>query len=358
VLNLNGAMAVDRPMRDYFDDLYLGGYSAGDGVTTLAAWRDQGRQYHRLGNLRLPLARRALGGWHRSTVSGSRGPLPFVILAGMAMAAYFWGEREAVARLPLSFVAYLRPSEAASPSASDVPEPMCAGNAALRQVVVLPAPWECERPTKVGPYDDIVAVDVLEPELGFLPGALLRLKHARAHPRGPFFEQPYPDFLHVFRECAAAVGGPPDASTYQLRHAAALHDLLFRRLPRAEIQARGRGGAWVTGASLRRYPKQGRIHMVLQNLNQAGLYYCEAAQQKLLLVGQGRPAALAPPFGPPTHAQRQRGFNTIAHYVAYVAAGNCNGPQNRQALHHQVAGGPRVCTGRASPALPVPWLGA
>lgn len=101
------------------------------------------------------------------------------------------------------------------------------------------APLERGVPAKTGQFDDTVRLDATEDELRFVGPALHRMRAGRAAP-APLFQQPYDQFLHVFRQCGAVMGQAEDLSPYQLRHGGASHDLLFKRRQRSEVKARGR----------------------------------------------------------------------------------------------------------------------
>ena len=136
-------------------------------------------------------------------------------------------------------------------------------------------PFECERATKSGYYDETVVLDGdLAPGLGRLMvrQAKLRIKEERLLSAGQRFQEEDvllwrfgpKEFLQNWRGGAEGMDLQEMETVYQARHGGASRDLLLKTRTPQEVMLRG---FWASINSMRTYHKPGRIAQLANTLH-------------------------------------------------------------------------------------------
>jgi len=113
-------------------------------------------------------------------------------------------------------------------------------------------PFERGGPSKVGEYDDGVALD-MEEMIWFGPWLLRQA--SRLAPGVKLFKFTYLEMVVMFRE-AMEEWDLADAVLYRMRHGGASHDIVSNQRSVLEVKKRGR---WANDQSLKRYAKGVRL---------------------------------------------------------------------------------------------------
>eukprot|EP00971_Amphidinium_carterae_P219237 4352031-Amphidinium_carterae.1 len=146
-------MEIDSALCSYFEELFFDGYGRGSGSTPLAAMADAYPHLLRKHTQHCPRARQALQGWQRLAPGSSRKPLPWLTTLAIAGVAMHHSETAFGCLVILSFLAYLRPSEAVALKKSQiVPPPPGSGLSSVWSLVL--APFEDHVPSKVRAFDE------------------------------------------------------------------------------------------------------------------------------------------------------------------------------------------------------------
>lgn len=111
-LSVKGEANLDNALTYYLNYLFEEGHDLGDGTKTLAAVLDSNPGCGQ--RTRLPRSRRSLQGWNRLDPQKTRPPLPWGLVALIALELAKEGHIIECLTVLLSFVAYLRPGEALS----------------------------------------------------------------------------------------------------------------------------------------------------------------------------------------------------------------------------------------------------
>jgi hypothetical protein len=192
----------------------------------------------------LPRFGRALKAWTTLAPGNSRAPMPWLHLVLLVKELYVMEHPRLGLWALLCFVCYLRPSEGLAVLGQDILKP--SASAAHWGLQLHPA--ERAAPSKVGDYDDGIAIDAkFTPWLGICLGKLALQVGAEA----PLFPYNYLTAKNLFKVACEKLG-LTDPSPYRLRHGGASHDRAMNLRTLAEVKRRGR---WVADSSLRRYDK-------------------------------------------------------------------------------------------------------
>ena len=149
---------------------------------------------------------------------------------------------------------------------------------------------DCLKPSKVGEFDEALAVD--QPYLQWLGPALLRMRKGKGA-EDHVFSFAVEEGSRNFKEACQALGfvavGVENA--YQMRHGSASTDALENLRTLAEIKKRGR---WQSDSSVRRYVNGGRLPEVFARLSPAQHDHCIDSESKIgkILRGQKPPVPL------------------------------------------------------------------
>ena len=210
----------------------------------------------------LPRSRRASKGWLKLAPPRARLPTPWPVaglIADYLAAKGLWWHALYVV---VSFVFYLRPSEALGLRCHQVIAPVARGGRAYRHWSLVLFPGELETRSKTGASDESMLNDV--EEFKFLDKLLEIAKRVRG-PEELLFPFTYGEMAAEFKD-AGTVFNLNEAGVmhlYQLRHGGASHDALCHHRDLLSIKKRGR---WMCDASVRRYEKGGRSAQILHRL--------------------------------------------------------------------------------------------
>ena len=251
--------ALDAKMLEYLEALYFGGHAANKGDFVMAALR-----YFR-SEISLPRCARAMKGYHRLAPGSSRAPLPWVAACAMLGSALSRGEVEFATMLVTQFMGYLRPSELAGLTVSQIIAPTTA--AQVRGWAILLSPQEDKRGSKTNQYDESLIMDWDLPALW----KRMRLQLKGKSGKDRVFSLSQASYSKAFALEAELSGvkvlGP---HVYSVRHGGASEDALSGLRDLAAIQARGR---WLVPQSVRRYEKHARLLKEIQRLPKPTLRY-------------------------------------------------------------------------------------
>ena len=195
----------------------------------------------------------------------SRLPLPWSTTAAIANWMVLHGALEMAVLTVLTFVLYLRPSEALRLRHGDLVAPSRRGAQNLRKWSVVLHPQEGGTASKTGQFNESLLLDNVEFE--WMGGVLRGLHRPGARDLEVFANVTYSEWARSFRQAGHDLGlqalGPP--VLYQLRHGGASHEMLTGARGAKDIKLRGR---WLSDNSLRRYEKGGRVAQQLALLPQ------------------------------------------------------------------------------------------
>ncbi|CAK0798346.1 unnamed protein product, partial [Prorocentrum cordatum] len=248
-LSLANLKACDDALCGFADLLFLDGEQFDVRTKLLVALEDHDVQ--RFGKPSLPRFRRVLRASHRKGPVGSRGPLPFRLLAGILGILSLHGFHEEVLALALMFICYLRLCELVRVAEGDPLEPVANAGVALACWSLLLRPFGREEPTKVGHLDDTFPLD--SPDFPSLGALLAGLRGGGAEVW--LFSSSQMQLLRRFQAACRAAGlDSLNIEMFQLRHGGASRDfLMYTR----EFQAVDLRGRWTNDRTLLRCMKAG-----------------------------------------------------------------------------------------------------
>ena len=230
--------------------------------------------------LQMPRFRRVLRSWKKDSPKRSRLPMPVEFMFLMSLRLLLHQASMGLHHTTL-FTSYLRPSVLFAVSCGELVAPVKdVGN---EPRVLVQAPFEKERSTKVGYYDDtFVLSSKVVPEIGELLGlqAHRRLAEARrVNPQIAAEDVLLRDFkasevLAAWRQAVAAEGLQESMeSPHQARHEGASHDLLMGFRDEAGVRDRGH---WASLSSARIYWKPARVQKLVSGLMRGQLEQAQA----------------------------------------------------------------------------------
>jgi len=291
---------LDALLTGFLVQLCLDGYSTATGRFTVA-----GLRYflpHLASKGTLVRAGRAITGWAKLVPPQMRMPLPRPAMMAMVGLLVAEGRTLMALFILLSFLAYLRPTEALRLTTASFIPPAAAAGASYSAWGLIVNNADCGIPGKTGVMDESVMLD--QPEFWPLWEALKAAKP----PAAPIWNFTGPDVSARFKQAMAQIGlGDESATLYTLRHGGASDDLLAGRRSRQETMDRGR---WVTEASLRRYGKRTRLQERLNRLPPPVLQFGLAVEARVVELfdraGRGLvfPLPLPPLLTPPAHKRK------------------------------------------------------
>ena len=251
---------VDRAMVEYFTVLFFDGESPAEGRNCLYGWI-----FHRTsedGNKKgvFPAATRSLRGWTRRSRGSVVDPVPFGVVA---MLAIFFAENNLI-RLAvfvlLGFDTYLRPSELLSLGASSVHAPARrAGPMFARSwsIVVAPATGDAETKTRL--KDVTIIIGDVRPHL--LP---VFEKFFRNNSRPKFFNYELTYVERKFSDAMKSLHLPLRFTPHVLRHSGPSCDKFEGLRSLEDIRRRGQ---WASPASVQRYERHAALLRSLHKLS-------------------------------------------------------------------------------------------
>ena len=273
-LPLKGPKKLDEACTRYLNDIFEQGVEFHEGSKFVAAVKDAFPDYGPKGML--PRMVRALQGWGKVDPQKTRPPLPWELVASIAMKMRKRGRMHPALATLTMFTAYLRPGECLAIHKVDLVKPM--PKQEFHTLHLHPA--ERHEASKVGISEESIQLDAMQvPWLGL---ALDRLQTP-----GPFlFDLGYTEMVSAWKQALVDVGLEHNhAVLHQLRHSGPSFDRCHRLRSLMEIKARGR---WAADASLRRYEQHGRLNQEYHRLPQA--------TQKLVLQLEEQMRKLGPKF--------------------------------------------------------------
>ena len=218
----------------------------------------------------MPRAVRGLKGWERLMPGETRRPLPWIVVAAIALVLCRFSPPMALCWLTM-VDAYLRPSELVEMLVEQVvPSRASAG---MRDVALHLNPDYRQRRGKTGELDESVLVS-----RRWLGNDLERYASGRARGQRlwPFtLTELRASFLKSADEVGISFLNPV---LYMARHSGASVDRLQDRFTLAEVQKRGR---WRCMSSVRRYEKHALLQEVLARMRPSKVACAEACAAKL-----------------------------------------------------------------------------
>ena len=278
----NDDSEVDEEFARWMNAKFFEGEASNYGEYALAAFAAFFPEFGRGGRRALPRTLRALKGWRRLAPTMSRAPLPWPAVCGIAMELLRVKEWQMAAWVVLVFTAYLRPREAMLLHRGDMVPPVAGVS---RHWALLVCPQEREERTKVGAYDDSIALDSPVTAWALPVWKIL----AEGPPDAKVWDFDYRELLTNFKMATWLLG--LEATPYQLRHSGPSWDRARGLRPLDEVQKRGR---WRAMKSVMRYEKHARVAAEMEKLAPDQVAYfrtCEAALAACFVGGQSLPPA-------------------------------------------------------------------
>ena len=271
---------LDMALLEFYDHLFMEEEPLDQGTKTLAAVGHHRPRYHRSCRTGLlPRARRALQGWQRIAPLPTRLPLPWIAVAGVAMALAADGHPNAAVAVMVGADAYLRPGEIRGIMPEDVVAGRGEVGAAYSFTSLLLNPEQRGVQTKTHQFDDSVIFDSKGREW---IGDALKIAAKATRSGEPVFPFTAAKFNTLFRGAGAKIGlAQHDLVPYLLRHTGPSHDYLAKTRSLADIKRRGR---WRSDASVRRYEKSSRVMAQLAKIDKKYLTFMKKAESLLAKV--------------------------------------------------------------------------
>ena len=211
----------------------------------------------------------ALEGFRKLSPARSRLPLPWLLVAGLINAMMRSGHTEEAIATCVCFVFYLRPSDLLRLRCSNIIPPHPAAGASMHHWSLALHPWENEKCSKTGEFDEGLVHNNAE----FKLNGVLAFLHRRGRQQTAL-RTTYSTWAAAFNRAAVDLGAEPlwQVTLYQLRQSGASHELASHARPLDAIKKRGR---WRTDRSLYRYEKGGQLQQQLNLLPPAVLSRCQ-----------------------------------------------------------------------------------
>lgn len=242
----------DSEVARLMDYLFADGEPAATGEKLLAAvlWRHP--SLARSAGGRMALSRQALRGWRRVMPSAGRLPIPYPVVAMLAMVLMARGKSDLALLALLATEAYCRPSEPLLLRCGDV-IPGEEGQKGLTAVSILLHPFELGQPAKNQEFDQSVMLDL--PRHRALGEALLaRSQHRPGHERLFMAEASELSTEFALMAEPLRLTSLGQLHAYRLRHTGASFDFATGARSLGEVQRRGR---WRDARRLRRSTERG-----------------------------------------------------------------------------------------------------
>ena len=253
---------VDTLRAERMDQQYLPGRSPGRGSYRVAAVNFMIPLCTQV-ELGLPFTYQALRGWRWKAPPHSRLPLPGALpwggVALIARALPVEGRRRRAMYVSMTFMCYLRPSEALRVCGEALTRPI--PGTRYRHWTLCLHPREQGTPSKTQVYDEVLPFDL--EVYRFIETGLDRLKRGTPHGER-LFNFALPEATAAFVEAASTVGlRTLSPHLAQLRHSGPSVELALKLRTLEAVKLRGR---WKSDGSMARYLKEGRVGEQLQRL--------------------------------------------------------------------------------------------
>lgn len=284
-LSIIKEVELDRALVQYLDVVYAAGEGLGIGNYVKASVLFHHPELK--GRLGLPKTQQALKGWRRLNPPKSRMPIPFEVVALMAVEAKKNNKVEIGLVLLLSYMLYLRPGEFAKIRVCDVVRPVPRGGPLYQHWGIVLHPQEEGIPSKTAQWDEALTLDL--PYQNFLGKAIDAAMRLRSRPPTETVFKVTAQEVNLFMQQQwqkhhfETLNAP---RLYRLRHGGASFELAGRLRPITEVQIRGR---WETVRSLKNYEKGSRLSQLFGSLPEAKQQECIQATEQLAAVFLDRP---------------------------------------------------------------------
>ena len=253
-------LELDNMLVDLFDDSYLEGVNSSFASKVFAALGYYNPTLKKDAGIVLPAARQAAKGWKRLSPPTSRMPVPWELVCALANALMADGCRDAALLMLLSFVCYLRPSEAAKLQVRDLIPPV-KGSQHVSWSLLL-HPFERGACSKTQEFDESLLIDA---QMVTSLGSAIKRHVAHKSSTEKLFSTKQKEMPRLLNWAARRLRVPERMKLcmYMMRHGGASHDFGSKQRTLQEVKRRGR---WIAEASVRRYEKGGRLASQLHGL--------------------------------------------------------------------------------------------
>ncbi|CAE7713929.1 unnamed protein product [Symbiodinium sp. CCMP2592] len=285
---------IDQALAEHLEDLYRDGEDLATVRYAVAAALFFKPELRSPAMTHLPKVKQGLAGWSKLCPPRSRLPIPYAVVALLALHALSLGLLEIAIYLLLTFSLYMRPSEGLRLRKKDVVRPSSRQTGFQHWSVVL-HPLEVGVCSKTREFDECLQLDLpYHQPLGPATYKLLRLHQKRGEEH--IFTITLENVTQFLERAQIdlELKGLGELQPYRLRHGGASHDFVGKLRDLASIQMRGR---WRSQSSVRRYQKGGRLTQLMQTLPLHVKKAAENAVRKLPAALAGLPKRGLP--GPP-----------------------------------------------------------
>ena len=274
------ATEMDAALTEYFNALFLQGHPAHRGNKVIASVMHHRPEFSRQGTCKLPHAWRALKGWRKLAPGSSRQAMPLSVWAAFACEMRRLGFLQMAVFTMLCLSSYSRPGELLRCRVRNLVRPTPTISEFWCLLLI---PEERQIPSKVGEFDDSVALDsaFLKPWIHTLLKQL-----TDRNPDLPLWNFDYGHYSKIFSQISDTFG--LDMTPYQMRHSGPSIDRSRNHRSLLEVQKRGR---WRSYKSVARYEKSARLGANFQRLPVQLQYHCLVCERQLGEVLLGRAEA-------------------------------------------------------------------
>jgi hypothetical protein len=281
---------LDLAMVEFMNAGFLDGDGGYVGSRLLAALSYIRPELGRPCDMGVHRAKQALRGWKRLAPGFSRLPLPWEVVAGVAMLMLSEGLWVEAMGVLISVIFYLRPGELVRLQVRSLVPPLLLAGPGHRHWTLIMHEQEHEgsKASKTGVFDESLILDL--DKYQFLAPALAKLV-ANRPPSAPLIDLPPGRLAHVLASIGSRLGMKPSPLLYQLRHSGPSIDFADQSRDLMAIKRRGR---WKSDSSLRRYEKGAQITKQLRALPGSVQSFVVRAATSLpgVLGGRLRPLTL------------------------------------------------------------------
>ncbi|CAE7615478.1 unnamed protein product [Symbiodinium sp. CCMP2592] len=254
---------IDQALAEHLEDLYRDGEDLATARYAVAAALFFRPELRSPAMTHLPKVKQSLAGWSKLCPPRSRLPIPYAVVALLALHALSLGLLEIAIYLLLTFSLYMRPSEGLRLRKKDVVRPS-SRQAGFQHWSVVLHPLEVGVCSKTQEFDECLQLDLpYHQPLGPATYKLLRLHQKRGEEH--IFTITLENVTQFLEraQIELELKGLGELQPYRLRHGGASHDFVSKLRDLASIQMRGR---WRSQSSVRRYQKGGRLTQLMQTL--------------------------------------------------------------------------------------------
>ena len=261
---LKPPVVADQALTAYLEEQYMEGEDLATARYMIAAVLFFKPELKSKGMSKLPRVKQSLDGWQKLCPPRSRLPIPYEVVALLALWALQSGAKQIAMYLLLSFALYLRPNESLRLRKRDLVKPSTGRGGGYPHWTVVLHPLELGHSSKTQEFDECLALDLpYQAMYGQATFRLMRLAQRKADDK--IFSIAVEDVHNFLKEASVKLQlqSLGELHPYRLRHGGASHDCNSKLRDVAGVQLRGR---WKTLASVRRYQKGGRLSQLFKGL--------------------------------------------------------------------------------------------